>query len=278
MVEPISCSCGVFVDSDIFITGSSDTMLRMWRLSRKDGSTTLTQTHMLRAHSANVVCVTACRAWSVIVSGSEDGTAIIWDLNRAVYVNTIDHREDDQDDTAVHCVAVNDSTVRRLIHNGKAYLGFLRQGYIASCSSKRLCLHTINAQPIVIFDLTLSHPSEGRITSLAFHEREYSRLGVLATGTNTGSIALRTWTTDGTPEGAKATWKFVTIRTLQCREGIDGHVPKVTAMQFVGYVMSHLTLYLSTELSVGSHFSTEKIAGKSICGIFQNNMYILLSV
>lgn len=96
-------------------------MLRMWRLSRKDGSTTLAQTHMLRAHSANVVCVTACRAWSIIVSGSEDGTAIVWDLNRAVYVNTINHREDDKDNAAVHCVAVNDSTVCRLLHRDKAY-------------------------------------------------------------------------------------------------------------------------------------------------------------
>ena len=57
--------------------------------------------------------VAACRAWSVIVSGSEDGTAIIWDLNRAVYANTIHHRdlEDVEESTGVHCVAINDSTV-----------------------------------------------------------------------------------------------------------------------------------------------------------------------
>lgn len=52
--------------------------------------------------------------WSIAVSGSEDGTAVIWDLNRAMYVRTIDHR-DPLDATVnanrVHLVAINESTV-----------------------------------------------------------------------------------------------------------------------------------------------------------------------
>lgn len=101
-----------------------------------------------------------------------------------------------------------------------------------------LCLHTINAQPIVRLDLFGTLTSEGSISSLAFHEREYSKLGVLATGTSNGSITLRSWTAADTPAHAKAEWRFKTLRVMKCREGRDGQMSKVTALQFVGWVCS----------------------------------------
>ncbi|KAH8110236.1 BEACH domain-containing protein [Phellopilus nigrolimitatus] len=197
-----------FVDqsSELLVTGSSDSMLRLWKLTRKDASTSLSQTHIL-------------------LSGSEDGTAAIWDLNRAVYVRSIDHKcaeESQSEKCSVQLVAINDS-----------------MGYIATCSIKKLCLHTINAHPIAELDLTLANPSDGHITSLAFHEREYSRIGILATGTSSGTIHLRTWTAADTPPGEKAQWKFFTLRTLRCREGFDGRTSKVTALQFVGEMLYH---------------------------------------
>jgi hypothetical protein len=74
------------------------------------------------------------------------------------------------------------------------------------------------------------------ITALAFHEREYSHLGVLATGGPDGSITLRTWTADGTPENEKAQWEFVTIRTMKARMAGRGvtRPPSVTALKFLG--------------------------------------------
>ncbi|KAI5118373.1 hypothetical protein M0805_008701 [Coniferiporia weirii] len=225
VAEAISCVCAAFVDHELLVTGSDDSMLRLWQLTRKDGRTSMSQTHILRAHSAAVVCVAACRPWSIIVSGSEDGTAVIWDLNRAIYVRSIDHRapgESDSENNSVRLVAINESN-----------------GYIATCSAKKLCLHTINAYPIVELDLTLSHPADGHITSMAFHEREYTRIGLLATGTSSGSIHLRTWSAADTPTGEKAQWKFVTLRTVRCREGFDGRTSKVTALQFVGESMYH---------------------------------------
>ena len=99
-----------------------------------------------------------------------------------------------------------------------------------------LALHTVNAQPIVLLDLTLASPSDGRITSLTFHEREYSPRGVLASATDTGLIHLRTWTTGDTPDSERAQWKFVNLRTLRCREDDFGNYAAVTAVQFVGCV------------------------------------------
>jgi len=75
------------------------------------------------------------------------------------------------------------------------------------------------------------------ITSLAFHEREYSHMGVLATGGSDGTITLRTWSTDGTPTGEKAKWEFLTMRTLNVREA-EGErttrTPCVTSLKFIG--------------------------------------------
>ena len=63
-------------------------------------------------------------------------------------------------------------------------------------------------------------------------EREYSALGgLLACGTPDGRIILRTWSADGTPEGEKAKWEFVTLRTLKAAKNAG-----ITALKFVGYV------------------------------------------
>ena len=77
------------------------------------------------------------------------------------------------------------------------------------------------------------------ITSLAFHEREYSPMGVLATGSADGQITLRTWGTDGTPPGERAKWEFLTMRVLDVRRGSGGQKrPAVTALKFIGYVLN----------------------------------------
>lgn len=88
-------------------------------------------------------------------------------------------------------------------------------------------------------DLTMT-PSFSKlvptITALAFHEREYSHQGVLATGGPDGSITLRTWTTEGTPENEKAQWKFRTIRTMKARmvgRGVT-RPPSITSLKFFG--------------------------------------------
>ena len=95
------------------------------------------------------------------------------------------------------------------------------------------------------------------ITCLAFHEREFSHLGLLAAGGQDGTITIRTWTTDGTPEGEKARWEFITVRTLKVRTTEPSvtttllspilasplptstfiRTPAVTAVQFIGYVV-----------------------------------------
>ncbi|KAF8882140.1 hypothetical protein BD779DRAFT_1544178 [Infundibulicybe gibba] len=233
VVEHALCNCAAFADSNSLVTGSSDFTVRLWKVSRGTQNnqpsiigTRITLSHIMRIHTDEVVCVAASRTWSLVVSGSKDGSAALWDLNRGVYVRSIWHGDSSPCNT-VNLVAINEST-----------------GYIATCSRQKLCLHTINARPMATLDLTAT-PSFSNlvptITALAFHEREYSHLGVLATGGPDGSITLRTWTADGTPEGEKAQWEFVTIRTMKVRavgRGVS-RSPSVTALRFLGESLCH---------------------------------------
>jgi len=231
VVENAFCTCATFADTTCLVTGSSDYTVRLWKVRRGQqeiGSTGggnsgmhLALSHIMRVHTDEVICVAASSPWSLVVSGSKDGSAAIWDLNRGVYVRSIWHGEGDSE-MPVNLVAINDST-----------------GYIATCSRLKLCLHTINARPIATLDLTTTSSFSSivpTITAMAFHEREYSPLGVLATGGPDGSITLRTWTADGTPENEKAKWEFLTIRTMKVRISGPGRPPAVTAMTFLGCV------------------------------------------
>jgi hypothetical protein len=70
---------------------------------------------------------------------------------------------------------------------------------------------------------------------MAFHEREYSHLDILATGHDDGSITLWTWNADGTPAGMQAQWEFVEVRRMDSEEGIsDTTLGCVTALKFIG--------------------------------------------
>ncbi|THV04025.1 beach-domain-containing protein [Dendrothele bispora CBS 962.96] len=236
VIEGTSCACAAFADSSNLVTGSSDHIVRLWTLTR--GHLTglplsISVSHTMRVHTDKVISVAASRAWSIAVSGSEDGSAAVWDLNRALYIRSIWHgsekggSEDKEKAAAVHLIDINEST-----------------GYIATCSKLKLCLHTINAQLIATLDLT-TMPSSALyppITALSFHEREYSHLGVLATASADGTITLRTWTADGTPKGEKAKWEFITMRTMRVRTVTGrsgGRTPAVTALKFLGESLCH---------------------------------------
>ena len=116
VVEGITCTCATFADSENLITGSDDHIVRLWRFSRNNSGSSglsISLSNMMRVHRDTILCVAASRSWSVIVSGSKDGSAVLWDLNRAVYMRSIWHGEGDA--VGVHLVAINESTVRTAV-------------------------------------------------------------------------------------------------------------------------------------------------------------------
>lgn len=68
----------------------------------------------MRIHTDIVTCVATSRSRSIIVSGSRDGSAALWDLNRGTYVRSIWHSTSEEELNPVHLVAINESTVSLL--------------------------------------------------------------------------------------------------------------------------------------------------------------------
>lgn len=113
------------------VTGCSDHTVRQWKLHHS-GSSTSTSTlgpissltagklsislsHIMRIHTDEVVSIAASRTWSTVVSGSQDGSAAVWELNRGGYVRSIWHPQNGNEEHAViNLVAISESTVRYL--------------------------------------------------------------------------------------------------------------------------------------------------------------------
>ncbi len=110
VIEGTSCRCATFADNNCLVTGSNDFTVRIWKILRGT-SVHLSLSHMMRIHEGPVVTVASSRSWSIIVSGSEDGSAALWDLNRGVYVRSIWHAPEGGKPSAVGLVAINESTV-----------------------------------------------------------------------------------------------------------------------------------------------------------------------
>lgn len=153
-----------------------------------------------------------------------------------------------------------------------------KQGYIATCSQEKLWLHTINARPIAMLDLRdiPGSPIYPPIASLAFHEREFVRQPVLATGSPDGTITLRTWSTDNTPEGEKAVWEIVTLKKMKVKTpdgstALRGTLPCITALRFVGYVAFGPVSDLPADTIVGRACTMVKTRVRFTLGICQTS-------
>ena len=92
LAENLHClriTCAVFTDDSTLITGSEDTTVCVWQV--RIGKTFEIQLkECLRGHSGRITSLAFSKSFSVIVSGSEDGSAIVWDLNRLKYVRQLE--------------------------------------------------------------------------------------------------------------------------------------------------------------------------------------------
>ena len=78
----------------------------------------------LYGHSEAITMMSVCKPFSILVTASMDGTAIIWDLNRLCYVRSI------QDHSAgVYALAISDTLgdIATASHSGKRLSDLCRQ-------------------------------------------------------------------------------------------------------------------------------------------------------
>jgi WD40 repeat protein len=111
VIEFVPCNGITFADGENMASGGNDHTVRLWKLIRNYGvPLRVSISHVMRGHREPVICLAASRTWSIVVSGSKDGSAIVWDLNRGIYVASIWHGDEERHE--VHLVAINESTVR----------------------------------------------------------------------------------------------------------------------------------------------------------------------
>ncbi|WVZ60522.1 hypothetical protein U9M48_010532 [Paspalum notatum var. saurae] len=84
----IQCT-GVSHDGNILTTGGDDGVVAVWRFVKDGIRRLLRMEKALCAHTAKITCVYVSQPYSLIVSGSDDCSVILWDLTSLVFVKQL---------------------------------------------------------------------------------------------------------------------------------------------------------------------------------------------
>eukprot|EP00742_Colponemidia_sp_Colp-10_P010160 GILJ01011136.1.p1 GENE.GILJ01011136.1~~GILJ01011136.1.p1 ORF type:complete len:1307 (+),score=181.80 GILJ01011136.1:246-4166(+) len=101
---PITCVC-LTDDGETVITGSVDSTVAVWGLTKTNHRRTLQLRKRLCGHERPITCLAVSRTFNVIASGSEDGTCVLWDLNKLMYVRQLGFHA-----RGVSKILINDNT------------------------------------------------------------------------------------------------------------------------------------------------------------------------
>lgn len=99
----ISC-CQLVCNGQMLVSAGTVGVVSFWELinTNKQPLAYSGKVHHLRGHDGSVTCLVACKPYSIVVSGSTDGTCIIWDTNRLCYVNSLMNHEG-----PINCLAIS---------------------------------------------------------------------------------------------------------------------------------------------------------------------------
>nr|XP_019045287.1 hypothetical protein I302_05676 [Kwoniella bestiolae CBS 10118]OCF24217.1 hypothetical protein I302_05676 [Kwoniella bestiolae CBS 10118] len=155
LVEGIYVVDAIFASPSLLITVSGHGVLTAWRLNIKSGGyrrgdATLQREATLRGHVGKITCLAANTSWSVLVSGSENGNAMVWDTNRLRYTRTL---QTGMKEPIKYC-AINEA-----------------DGQIALASARHLCLFSLNGHPIA--STTIEDSSQASDRSSTYSESDY---------------------------------------------------------------------------------------------------------
>nr|CAB3264215.1 neurobeachin-like protein 1 [Phallusia mammillata] len=176
--ENLSCGeilCATMATETLFITGDKNTVVHVWQIPAvKDRNKTMTLVKSLYGHTQPVTSVCACASYGIIVSGAEDGSCILWDLNHLAFVRQLGTTTS----TPVSHICINGNT-----------------GDIVTCSGADLCLWSINGQLITHASALSSNARHQKITALSIGSlNDWDSDAVIATGHADGYV--RFWTLD----------------------------------------------------------------------------------
>lgn len=186
-LSPNEILCCTIPNNRTMITAGTEALITVWKIEKMKSFTPVLN---LYGHVEPITCLASSQAYSLIVSGSRDRTAILWDLNRFTFVRQLGCESLDKlvHKGPISAIAINDST-----------------GEIATCATSWLYLWTINGQLLAQIDsFTVSiqqnmgaassitgNPSQLHILSVCFSQyNDWDLDEVIITGASDGSIAL----------------------------------------------------------------------------------------
>ncbi|KAB0793199.1 hypothetical protein PPYR_12819 [Photinus pyralis] len=167
--EIVACVCP---SAKLIVTAGTSTVVTVWEYEARKKQ--LSIKHNLYAHTDAVTCLAASPAYNVIVSGSRDGTAVIWDLSRGLFVRQLRGHT-----SPVAAVAVNDLT-----------------GDIATCAATWLHIWSINGDELASVNTCVGRADRmQQILCISFSQtHEWDSLNVIMTGSTDG--VARMWSID----------------------------------------------------------------------------------
>ncbi|XP_049996650.1 WD repeat- and FYVE domain-containing protein 4 isoform X3 [Alexandromys fortis] len=166
------CLCAVCPSPTMIVTSGASAVVCVWELSLVKGRPRgLHLRQALYGHTQAVTCLTASVTFSLLVSGSQDRTCILWDLDHFSRVACLPvHRE------GISAIAISDVS-----------------GTIVSCAGAHLSLWDVNGQPLA--SITTAWGPEGTITCCCIVEGPvWDASHVVVTGSKDGMV--RIWKTE----------------------------------------------------------------------------------
>ncbi|XP_073935486.1 WD repeat- and FYVE domain-containing protein 4 isoform X3 [Castor canadensis] len=166
------CLCAVCPSPTMVVTSGASAVVCVWELSVVKGRPRgLHLRQALYGHTQAVTCLAASITFSLLVSGSQDCTCTLWDLDHLTHVARLPaHRE------GISAIAISDIS-----------------GTIVSCAGAHLSLWNVNGQPLA--NITTAWGPEGAITCCCIVEGPaWDASHVIVTGSQDGMV--RIWKTE----------------------------------------------------------------------------------
>jgi len=210
-------SCALFASSQILITAGEDCVISAHTILNPASKTVELQPRAsLFGHRTPVTVLAVSKSFSTLLSASEDGTVILWDLNRFEFVRKLCSGR------PIECARINDVS-----------------GDIMLCRGQKVALYTLNGD--LILDQNICSDHDDWISSCAFYEgmgNEWLEDQLIFTGQRRGVVNV--WR----KAVGKAGWKLELVKRLdhsdpkrKAEDGgnVDASITCVTPMPQVVY-------------------------------------------
>eukprot|EP00794_Sanderia_malayensis_P012330 gene12330-13603_t len=159
--------CAASLDHGSFVTGGTNTALCIHKVEKyKERGHRLKLIKILYGHRGSITSVATSLTYNIIVSGSEDKTAIVWDVRKLSYIRQLPEHP-----KPVTCISINNLT-----------------GDIITCSFTWIYVWSINGTPLVHANMTAS---SGQILACTMSKmNEWNKNNVIVTGSADGVVRM----------------------------------------------------------------------------------------